>query len=67
LEAVETTLSEKPLNVAKANSVLREAIDRMVMFPTQARLDIYWRHAGESQETNFGTSRIEWDSKQQGT
>jgi hypothetical protein len=32
------------------------------MFPAEGRLDIYWRHADEPQETVFMTSRFEWDA-----
>jgi len=60
LDAIEQTLTENPLDVQRANTILREAIERMVMFPAEGRLVIYWRHAHQPQETVFFTSRFDW-------
>lgn len=62
LEAIENILTQSPLNIPRANAVLRDAIERMVMFPPEGHLDVYWRHAVEPQRTTFGTSRVDWDA-----
>src|SRR5262249_15731117 len=59
LDAIEQTLTENPLDVQRANTILREAIERMVMFPAEGRLVIYWRHAHQPQETGLFTSRFD--------
>ena len=61
LEAIEQTLRENPLNVPKANLALREAIERMVIFPAEGRAEVYWRHASEPQDTVLHTNRFDWD------
>jgi len=61
LEAIEQTLLEIPLDVPRANVVLREAIERMVMFPDEGRLFIHWRHADEPQDAVLTTSRFDWN------
>jgi Recombinase/Recombinase zinc beta ribbon domain len=61
LEAIEQTLSETLLDVPKASAVLREAIERIAIFPAEGRAEIYWRHASEPQETVLMTSRFDWD------
>jgi DNA invertase Pin-like site-specific DNA recombinase len=63
LETIEQTLRETPLDVRRANMALREAIERVVMFPAEGRLDVYWRHADEPQETILMTSRFDWDAE----
>jgi DNA invertase Pin-like site-specific DNA recombinase len=63
LEAIERVLLETPLDVRKANTALREAIERMVMFPAEGRLDICWRHSDDPQDTIFSTNRFDWDPK----
>jgi len=60
LEAIERTLHATPLNRPKANAALREAIERMVMFPNEGRAEVYWRHASEPQDTVLMTNRFEW-------
>ena len=60
LVAIDQTLRETPLDVRRANMVLREAIDRMVMFPAEGRLDLHWRHADEPQDAILMTSRFDW-------
>jgi DNA invertase Pin-like site-specific DNA recombinase len=62
-ETIEQTFTQKgPLDAQRANAVLREAIERMVTFPAEGRLDICWRHADEPQEVVFITSRFDWDA-----
>ena len=60
LEAIERTLSATPLDRHAANKVLREAMERMVIFAAEGRADIYWRHASEPQEAVLMTSKFEW-------
>jgi hypothetical protein len=60
LDAIDRTLHETPLDVRRANMVLREAIERMVMFPAEGRLDVYWRHVDGPQGTLLMTSRFDW-------
>jgi Recombinase zinc beta ribbon domain len=60
LEAIEQTFREEPLNVSKANVVLKEAIEHMIIFPAEGRAEVLWRHASEPQETVLMTSRFDW-------
>jgi hypothetical protein len=60
LEAIERTLHATPLNRPKANAALREAIERIVMFPNEGRAEVCWRHASEPQDTVLMTNRFEW-------
>jgi DNA invertase Pin-like site-specific DNA recombinase len=50
LDAVRTALERKPVNVAEANSALRQAVSRIVMDPEQSTLTIYWHHAEQPSE-----------------
>jgi hypothetical protein len=61
LEAIEETLRDEPLYVPKANAALREAIERMVIFPAEGRAEVLWRHASGPQETVLMTSRFDWN------
>ena len=65
LDAIERTLRETPLDAPRANAVLREAIERMVLFSHKGTLAIHWRHADEPQEAVLMTSRFDWSDEDQ--
>lgn len=62
LAAVEKALTAEPMDTEEANKALRGAASKMVMRPQNARLDIWWHHADNPQETLFMTSRFDWDA-----
>lgn len=62
LAAVEKALTREPMDTEEANKALRGAVSKMVMRPQNARLDIWWHHADNPQETLFMTSRFDWDA-----
>ncbi|SFN95682.1 Site-specific DNA recombinase [Bradyrhizobium sp. Ghvi] len=63
LEAVEKALIAEPLDTEAANKALRGAVRKMVMRPQEGRLDILWHHAEEPQETQFITSRFDFEAQ----
>ena len=62
LESMWGALSQQPLNVADANRVLKQAVQKMVMYPAQGQLEIFWHHADEPQEIRLYTGRL-WNAK----
>jgi DNA invertase Pin-like site-specific DNA recombinase len=60
LSAIEQALTERPLDVHKANAALREAAERMIIFPAEGRIEIYWRHADEPQDAPLHTRKFDW-------
>jgi len=61
LETIERALLATPLDVRTANTVLREAIQKMVMVPSEGRMFVYWRQAEAPQEIIFMTRRFQWE------
>jgi hypothetical protein len=61
LDGIWETLSQSPLNIAEANRALKQALRKMVMRPTEGRLEIHWNHTDEPQEINLYTSRF-WEA-----
>jgi DNA invertase Pin-like site-specific DNA recombinase len=62
LEAVERELTKETLDVAETNKTLRAAVRKMVMFPAQGTLEIWWHHSDTPQEVPFATRRMRWDT-----
>jgi hypothetical protein len=60
LEAVERELTKETLDVVGTNKVLRAAVRKMVMFPAEATLEIWWHHSDTPQEVPFATRRMKW-------
>jgi DNA invertase Pin-like site-specific DNA recombinase len=60
LSAIEQALTEQPLDIHKANAALREAIERMVIFPAEGRIEIFWRHADQPQDAVLLTRKFDW-------
>jgi len=60
LSAIEQAFTEEPLDILKANAALREAAERMVLFPAEGRIEIYWRHADQPQEAVLYTRKFDW-------
>ena len=63
LDNITATLSQSPLNIAEANRVLKQAMRKMVMRPSQGRLEIHWHHTEEPQEIRLYTRRL-WEAKE---
>jgi DNA invertase Pin-like site-specific DNA recombinase len=63
LEAVERELAKETLDVAETNKALRAAVRKMVMFPAEGTLEIWWHHADTPQEVPFASRRMRWDRK----
>jgi DNA invertase Pin-like site-specific DNA recombinase len=63
LKSIWDTLSRKPLNIAEANRVLKQAMRKMVMHPAQGQLKIFWHHTDEPQEIRLYTRHL-WEAKE---
>jgi hypothetical protein len=59
LKAVERVLTQKT-GIIETNTVLRDAIRRIVLDPTSGRLWIRWQHAEEVQDIMFATRHMDW-------
>jgi DNA invertase Pin-like site-specific DNA recombinase len=59
LKAVERVLTQS-VGVAETNTVLRDAIRRMVLDPEQACLWIRWHHSDEIQDITFFSRHMDW-------
>ena len=59
LKAVDRVLTQK-VGVAETNTVLRDAIRRIVLDPTNGRLWIRWQHSEEIQDIGFASRHMDW-------
>jgi hypothetical protein len=59
LKAVQNVLTQKT-GVIETNTVLRDAIRRIVLDPVNGRLWIRWQHSEEIQDIVFGGRHMDW-------
>ena len=48
LENMRDALVGEPFDVAQANKAIREAVERIVIYPEEGNIEIFWSHGGSS-------------------
>jgi len=48
LEAMRDALLFDPFDVAQANKAIREAVERIVIYPSEGNMEIFWAHGGST-------------------